>query len=71
MNMARTAEQEIVGTRRRTAKALLLPVAGMAAGAALLVWWGVSRKKRARGMSEDRQRARELRRDWKRAAGDR
>jgi len=69
--MAFSLEQGNEAPRRRLKKALLLPVAGVAAGAALLVWWGVRRKKRARGVSEDRYRARELRRDWKRAAGDR
>lgn len=59
------------GTGSRSRGSALLPVAGVAAGAALLVWLGMRRKGRARGMSADRQRARELRRDWKRTAGGR
>jgi predicted DCC family thiol-disulfide oxidoreductase YuxK len=71
--MALPQEMDRVETGGRVARgrSALLPVAGVAAGAALLVWLGMRRKRRARGMSADRKRASELRRDWKRTSGQR
>lgn len=71
MALAQEQEQVESGERRRSAKSALLPVAGVAAGAALLVWLGLRRKRRARGMSADRLRARELKRDWQRTVSHR
>jgi predicted DCC family thiol-disulfide oxidoreductase YuxK len=71
MALPREQEQVESGERRSSVKSALLPVAGVAAGAALLVWLGMRRKGRARGMSADRQRARELQRDWRRTVSHR